>query len=342
MGNIVPANGGGKSFWEKPEGTTGLIFIGIAVVAFLFFGNVILPFVITALQNTLHAMILGGVILAIITLAMNNKFRFLVGNMFKSVMRFITGMFITIDPIGILKNYIDVMEKKIQGIENNILKLSGQKRNIYENIQRSNKEVEEHMRMASAAKKQGKQEEAVLYARKASRAKESAENFTVIHEKMELLYKVLDRMKKSVNFLLEDTKDEVRVKEIEYKSIKAAHKAMSSAQDLINGSSERELFEQSMEHLAEDIGMKLGEMDRFMDATEHFMSGVDIQNGAWDEKGLEMLAAWENESTILDYESSKKALPEPSISAASMLQGSTEAATVPAKSSQFDSLFKNN
>lgn len=339
MANIVPAGGSGKSFWDKPEGKTGLLFIGIGVIALLFFGNVIAPFLIAALQNTLHAMVLGGIVLAIVTLAMNQKFRFLIGNMFKSIMRFITGMFITIDPIGILKNYIEVMEKKIQGIENNILKLTGQKRNIYENIQRSREEAENHMRMASAAKNQGKNEEAVLYARKGARAKESADNFEVIHKKMELLYNVLDRMKKSVNFLLEDTKDEVRVKEIEYKSIKAAHKAMSSAQDLINGSSERELFEQSMEHLATDIGQKLGEMDRFMDLSEQFMSGVDIQNGAWDEKGLEMLTAWENESTLIDY-ADKKALPQASPSANSMLQGNSQAATVAAKSNSFDSLFK--
>jgi hypothetical protein len=117
MSNIVNAGNNTKSFWDKKEGKTGLIFIGIiSLVSFVIFGNVILPFVIAALQNTLHTIMLGALVLAIVTLAMDKKVQFLIQNIFKSSMRAITSIFITIDPIGILKNYIDLMVKKITGI----------------------------------------------------------------------------------------------------------------------------------------------------------------------------------------------------------------------------------
>ena len=323
-----------KGFFERPEGNTGLIFIGAGILGLLIFGNYLAPFFISALQNTLHAMVLGGVVLGVISLAMNNKFRLLCWNLFKSAMRFITGWFVTIDPIGILKNYIESMEDRIRGIEKNIGKLTGQKRHLFETIESLKETIEKSMRMAQAAKNAGNKEQQMLATRKAGRAEESIKKLQKIHDKMEFLYNILDKMKKNVNFLLEDTRDEVKTKEIEYKSIKAAHKAMSSAEALINGDSQKELFEQSMEYLAEDIGTKLGEMDRFMDLSEEFMDGVDLQNGVWDQKGMEMLENWEKGSDILSYSSG--GLKETSAAATETAKAAPAA---PAKSSQMSSFF---
>src|SRR5690242_16026027 len=99
MSNIVQSGGRAvKSFWERPEGKTGMLFLGVLAFAlFVVFGNTVLPFVIAALQNTIHAAILLGVVLGAVTLIMNDKFRFLVSNVFKSAMRAVTGLFVTID-----------------------------------------------------------------------------------------------------------------------------------------------------------------------------------------------------------------------------------------------------
>ena len=48
-----------KSFFERPEGKTGMVFIVIGVLAFLVAGNTIMPYVIMALQNTLHEKIVN-------------------------------------------------------------------------------------------------------------------------------------------------------------------------------------------------------------------------------------------------------------------------------------------
>lgn len=294
-----------KGFFDRPEGKTGMMFIGLGIFGFLVAGNTVMPYVITALQNTLHAALLGGTLLGITALVMNNKFRMLCSNIFKSSMRALTGLFITIDPIGILKNYIEDMKDRIDGIETNIQKLKAQMGNLKRTIDERNGVANDAMRMAQAAKKQGKNEKVHLYTRKAARAKEFINKLSTTLEKMEFLYKILDKMKRNVDLLLEDTKDEVETKEIEYKSIKAAHKAMSGAEKLINGDAQRELFEQSMEFIAEDIGMKLGEMERFMDVSQDFMDNVDLQNGVWDEKGMKMLEQWEQEGSLLSYDSNR-------------------------------------
>ncbi|HMR44037.1 MAG TPA: hypothetical protein PKC40_09395, partial [Saprospiraceae bacterium] len=95
-----------KSFWQRPEGITGLIFL-IAVVAgggFLLYS--ILPTLLVLAQNTLY---LAGMLLAlgaIVYMVLDPKMRNLVWYMYKSVMRWVTGIFVQIDPIGILKSYV--------------------------------------------------------------------------------------------------------------------------------------------------------------------------------------------------------------------------------------------
>lgn len=298
-----------KGFFDRPEGTTGMIFIAIAVLAVLVAGNTIMPWVITALQNTIHAAVLGGVLLGGVALVMNKKFRFLCASMFKSAMRAITGIFITIDPIGILKNYIEEMQEKLRDIDANIGKLNGQKNKLASTITEENRNSEQAARMASVAKKQGNMQAVSQNMRKAARSKEFVGKLQVTKEKMEFLSTILMRMRNSVSFLLEDTKDEVRIKEAEYKSIKAAHKAMKGAEALVQGDAAKELFEQSCEFIAEDIANKMGEMETFMELSEDFMTNVDLQNGVWDEKGLEMLENWEKTGELLNYETKRSEEP---------------------------------
>ena len=55
------------------------------------------------------------------------------------------------------------------------------------------------------------------------------------------------------------------------------------------------MFDQAMEVVADDIGRKVGEMEEFMEISDKFMSSIDLQNGIFEEQGLEMLEKWEKE-----------------------------------------------
>ncbi|MBK6784296.1 MAG: hypothetical protein IPG79_11445 [Saprospiraceae bacterium] len=41
----------------------------------------------------------------------------------------------------------------------------------------------------------------------------------------------------------------------------------------------RAIFDQAMEHIADDVANKVGEMERFMEISSDFMSSIDLQNG---------------------------------------------------------------
>ena len=100
--------------------------------------------------------------------------------------------------------------------------------------------------------------------------------------------------------LAEDIEDQIELKDQERKAMMASHSAMKSAMSIIKGDTDkRAMFDQALEAIADDVSGKVGEMERFMEMSEDFMSSVDLQNGIFEDKGMEMLEKWEKESTSL-------------------------------------------
>jgi len=233
-------------------------------------------------------------------MAVDNKTRTLISYMYQNIMRKITGIFITIDPIGILKNYISDLEGNLKKMGKQIGGLKGQMRKIKTMVEENNREIQNNLIIAKKAKQIGQDSQLVLATRKAARLKESNGKYVALHKKMSVLYKVLTKMYSNSEILLEDTKDQVRVKEQEYKAIKASNSAMKSAMSIIKGDPDkRAMFDQTMEHLADDVSNKMGEMETFMEMSSDFMNSIDVQNGVFEEKGLQMLAEYEKKSTLL-------------------------------------------
>lgn len=289
-----------KSFWQKPEGKTGAFFlIALAAVAGFFVftaGAAILQFLTTTIGIILSLAVLG----LIIYMALDPKARAVIGYMYKSVMRKLTGIFITIDPIGILKNYISDLEDNLTKMSKQIGSLRGQMRKIKDLITSNTDEIRNNLLIAKKAKEQGNSSALTLATRKAARLKESNGKYAVLHKRMTILHKVLTKMYANSEILLEDTKDQVAVKEVEFKAIKTSHSAMKSAMSIISGDKDkRAMFDQAMEHIADDVANKVGEMEQFMEMSSSFMDSIDLQSGVFEEKGLKMLEEYEKQSSLL-------------------------------------------
>jgi hypothetical protein len=289
-----------KTFWQKPEGKTGTLFLlgilgGLGYVLYAF-GATLLGIVSTTIGLVASLAVLG----VILFLAFDPKVRALVSYMYKSVMRWITGIFITIDPIGILKNYISDLEDNLAKMSKQIGNIKGQMRKLKTIVENNNGDIKNNMLIAKKAKEQGNQQAMLLSSRKAARLKESNAKYLALHSKMSVLYKVLTKMYSNSEILLEDTKDQVKVKEQEYKAIKASHGAMRSAMSIIKGDSDkRAMFDQALEYVADDVANKVGEMEQFMEMSSDFMNSIDLQNGVFEEQGLKMLEEYEKKSTLL-------------------------------------------
>jgi phage shock protein A len=286
-----------KSFWKRPEGVTGALFlIGlIAGGAYLAAGalGAILSFLSTLLGTIVGVLVVA----ALLFLLIDKRSRNLIWYSYKNIMRTITGLFVQMDPVAILKSYLEDMKKNLREMSKQIGLLRGQMRKLRNTIDQNNKEIDTNMREAQRAKQQNLESQMILKARKASRLKESNAKLEALYDKMEILYKVLRKMHQSSEIVYEDTKDQVSLKEQERKAIRASHSAMKSAMNIINGNSDRRyMFDQAMEALADDVATKVGEMERFMDVSTNFMHSIDLQNGVFEEQGLKMLEEWEQKS----------------------------------------------
>jgi hypothetical protein len=290
-----------KSFWERPEGATGLVFL-LAMIAgggYLLYSY--LPTLIELAQNTLY---LSGMLIALSTIVyviLDPKARNLIWFGYKSFMRAITGLFVRIDPIGVLKSYIEHLESSLSKMTKQINQLRGQMHKLKELIVNNQKEIQINLQDASKYKDSEKQQaQMILKTRKAGRLQDSNMRLEDLYKRMETLYRILSKMQETSYVMAEDLKDQVMVKETERKAILASHSAMNSAMSILKGDPDKRVtFDMALEAIANDVSNKMGEMEQFMDMSEKIMKGIDLQNGVFEEDGLKMLEEWEKKGSSL-------------------------------------------
>lgn len=300
MNDLVPSDKI-KSFWNRPEGATGMITLGLLGLGVFFVGQAVLPAIIgflglaiTAVGKTIVLGVMMAFAAALFAIVTNRKFITLVGYMFKSVMRKLTGWFVEIDPIGIMKNYIDDMIKKKEVMEDRTTKLAGQIRVCENQIKKNTQDANNSLATAKVAREQGKANVFQLNARMAGRLQKSNMTLQDLLTRMQLLYRALKKYSEAADTVIADLTSEVKVREQERNMILASHTAMRAAMAILRGDSDKkEMFDQAMEFVVEDYGKKMGEIEDFMTASQTFIDGLDLQNGVFEEQALKQLEVWE-------------------------------------------------
>ena len=294
------AEGKRKSFWKRPEGVTGGIFLAALTIGGIVLINSAISLIVGFLTSTVGIIVSLLVLGVTIFTILDPKARALVGYMFKSTMRWITGLFVKIDPIGILKSYVDDLKANLRKMNRQISQLRAQMHKLKELIINNKKQINSNLSEAGEAKKDNRTNVVILKTRKAGRLKESNMKLEKLYQKMEVLYRVLTKMYENSEIMLEDISDQVEVKDQERKAILASHNAMGAAMRIIKGDKDKkEMFDRALEAVADDVSQKVGEMERFMQVSDSFMNSLDLQNGVFEEEGLKMLEKWEKEGTSL-------------------------------------------
>ncbi len=300
-----------KSFWKRPEGITGTIFLGGIIVGGAILLYRILPFIITLLQNGLHAALLFAALGAILYILLDKKFRNLIWFFYKSAMRWITSLFVQINPIAILETYVEYLYKNLSEMDHHIGKLKGQMAKLKTIIDQNAQEMKQSLEIAEQAKKKGNMELVAVNTRQYGRLEEANKRFYDLYEKMEILYKVLTKIHKNSGYLVKDIENEVRMRKQERAAIRSSYSAMRSAMNIINGDPDKKMmFDQAMEAVVDDVSSKIGEMERFIELSANFIDSVDLQNGVYEQRGLELLEKIDKEGTSLFISGNNYKLPE--------------------------------
>lgn len=307
-----------KSFWERPEGTTGMLTLGLLGLGGFFLVQAILPTIIaflglaiTAIGQTIVLGVLCAILAAFLYVVTNRKFLTLCSYMFKSAMRKVTGVFVEIDPIGIMLNYVDDLKDRLKSLEERKSKLSGQIRMCKEQIAKNERDRTNALSTAKVAREQGRGNLFTLNAKNAGRLESSNMTLSDMLKKMELLYRALDKYAEASDTVIQDMEAEVKVRKQEREMILTSSSAMRSAMAILRGDSDKkELFDQAMEFVVQDYGQKMGEIEDFMSASKSFVDGLDLQNGVYEEQALKQLEAWESKADSILLGNDKRLMLE--------------------------------
>lgn len=296
-----------KSFWQRPEGKTGAIVATGAVVG----GGVLLykalPYIIVMLQNTIYACLLAFGALILTSPLWSEKVRLLIRYFFMSAMRKLTGLFVEIDPIGILKNYVEDLRKSLGKMNENIASLRGHITKLKGNISKNEEEAEKCLKLSKAAQDKKNLSALRVNARQHERLLASNRNLNALLTKLEATYAVLCKLREASDMMVQDMENEIVVKEAEYRSMAAGHSAFKSAMKIMRGEdAARGLYDQAMDHLADDYAQKVGEIEDFLETSKGFLATVDLENQIDEMAVMEKLNQMEAQAHKLMLPAPKK------------------------------------
>ena len=269
-----------KSYFQKKEGKTAGVFIGLSVAAVAVFHRPIINFFTNIwqdMQNSAADTVVGfGVLGLLVFIASDKRARKLVSYGFKSLMRWITSWFTELDPIKIL------LGDNIAKLRTNIAKLK-------DTININNKEITKSVKLIEEAKRQNRQEVIAVNSNQIGRLKALNQKYGVMVGKMEDLNNVLIKMHSYSSYKLTDTKNEIRMKKQEFSAISSGYSAMRNAQNILEGDYARnERYEAATEALAQDLSVKIAEMDNFMELSSSIFEEMDLQNSIYQAEGMKM------------------------------------------------------
>lgn len=290
-----------KSFWARPEGTTGMLVLAALGVGLYAAIPALLAFtagLMALLGQTIAVVALCIVLAAMLYIVTNKKFLTLAKYAFKSVMRKITGWFVEIDPIGIMKSYIEDLIEKRATMETGRDKLQGQIGVLEKKIRDNTKGYDNAMALALQAQKSDNKGVLQVQSRQAGRLEKlNNESFIPLLAQLKVHLRAILKYYEVTGTVIDDLKNEVEAKKVEREMILTSYSAMSAAKKILQGGTdEKELFDQAMEFTVNDFGMKMGEIDAFIESSKGFVEGLDMQNGVYEASALEKLKAWENKA----------------------------------------------
>jgi len=197
-----------------------------------------------------------------------------------------------------MMSYIDTLKTKRDTMESAKIKLQGQITVLQNKMKKYAADYDQAMKTVKVAKEQGKDAVFAVQSRQAGRLeKVNNEKYGPLLLQMQMHLRVLNKYFEVTGTVIDDLTNEVAVKKDEREMILSSYSAMSAAKKIINGGTdEKELFDQAMEYVVADFGMKMGEIESFMESSQGFVEGLDLQNDVYKADALEKLKMWESKS----------------------------------------------
>ncbi len=284
-----------RSFLQRPEGKVAAAVTGLGLLGGSYGLFLALPTLITFAQNTLELAGLCLTIAALFYVVADGKLRAFLGYLYRAFFRLVTGFFIELDPIGILRHHIGELQGKLQAMRGQLGNLNGQITRVERSISENTQLREHALSLAQTGRHDPAHADASrLQARHAIKLEDSNARLSAMQTQMQTLFRMLKKLSDTSELVLQDMQSTVDIKTRERSSMKAAYSAYRGALAILQGQSEgRDTYDRAMEFLNDDYAKKLGEIEMFMDFSDGVIKAADLENLAYDARASERLDEWE-------------------------------------------------
>ena len=299
-----------RTFWQRPEGKVGggiVAGLGIAI-AYAFMKA--LPTLIQLAENTLYlAGLVGALALVYFTVFVWDRPRTLLFYGLQMISRWVTGNFVELDPVAILKSFVKQMEKRREVIRDRLGRIVGVRRMVEAKVARSEKERQDALRLAKAAQAHGDEDGLNAHAEIAARRARDIEEYRSMQAQMQNIEKLLQRVLRRADYHIQTANDEANQLADKHTITGAGASATAAAQGIFGDSDLAEVRDMAAERIRDDYEKRLGELQTLIDLTD-FDHAVDLSQMAFRQEGLTQLAEAEKKVTAAEA-------ADPAVSAAS-------------------------
>jgi hypothetical protein len=303
-----------KGFWAldnmKPDSIGGKALLLGGVTAFAIYG---LPVLKVAMWNLVsiigaaYAIGAGVAGLAIIGyILVDGKLVRLADYVFRLGVRALVGFFIPLDPIGIMKNYLDDVKKTIANFSDHISSLRGSIDQAKADRETFKAEYEAAMAEVAAYRRKGLETDpdASTAANVANRRQGSIKDLEKLIVQMEAILGILERyFKKSVAYR-DDLDDTITFEARRRKAIKSAYGAFMASKRILAGNDVgAEFSDMALEAMQEQAASMVGEMKQWAFESQGMLKTFEMKEAAAVELALARVEEQERSggSLLLEY-----------------------------------------
>lgn len=282
------------SRWKRPGGKLGMVVAGLGIAGAGFLLYKALPYMIAMTTNIITLILLLVALFLIVSLLLDRRFRRAFSNCYFLIMRKITGLFVEVDPIGIVEKRVSSLRKKAVEIRKNMSALNSFNLMLERNIKKKKDELERQLILLKDAKETVEKDSISLYEKQVVRLRSSITRSQERYDESVKWYRILSKLNQEVYVTIRDCENEVNDRKEEYNIVKAQHQAFRNIMYVLKGDGfDSEEYELAMEHMAYDITKRIGEMDEVISETGGIVTQITLENHAMRHRADDILKVFE-------------------------------------------------
>lgn len=280
-----------QSFWEKKEGTTGMI-VGVGILGGIGYGLYkIMPHLADFAHNTFEFVGFSILTAILLYIVLDGGLRSRAVLFYQLLMEKLTYSIIEFDPFGVLREMQKRAQARREEVNRQRVKVKEQSSVINRELQEFQKEQGEVKSNVEWMRRNNKSQELIddelsKFATLGESITRMGNSFTVIegfYAQLTRIYNELERYDKKVDW-------EIDHREREYKAVNATATAMEIMRAVIKGTDgTSQMRDQAMAFLNTNYGEKLGRIEAAMEDSAKFLEQADMRNAQYADKGRKLL-----------------------------------------------------